>query len=431
MGDVFPVLGIARALKARGHHTTVVTTHNFAAQARAAASAFVPVGEPGAFERAIEGMDMQAPGRAASAGVRNLLAKVEPVFDAVAAQRPDAVVANSLSLGARLASEVLRIPMASVVSQTVMMRSTVDVPVYGWLQGRWGRSPAAARLLYGLADGVIDHVLGRPLRSVCARRGWPQKRFRREPSWFLSPDLVLLTWPAWFSPSRPDWPAQARHAGFVKFDDAAQPGDGWRRTLAALDGRPVLFTAGSWNKHARRFFEVAVQAAGQLGMPAILLTQYPGELPAALPPQVVPLSYAPFSELLPECAALVHHGGPGSAASALACGVPQLSLPQMFDQFDNTHHLLRLGVARSVADPRYAHIEAAPLAQALAALLASDTVRERCRVWQARMLDEAPFAAALDAIEGLLPGSGSAGAREREQGVGPGFEAGLRAAGRG
>jgi hypothetical protein len=63
--------------------------------------------------------------------------------------------------------------------------------------------------------------------------------------------------------------------------------------------------------------------------------------------------YAPFSQLLSRSAALVHHGGIGTAAHALKAGVPQLVAPCCYDQFDNAAHLRRLGVSRTVARDRY------------------------------------------------------------------------------
>ena len=43
-------------------------------------------------------------------------------------------------------------------------------------------------------------------------------------------------------------------------------------------------------------------------------------------------------------AALVHHGGIGSSAQALAAGVPQLVMPMAYDQLDNATRLKRLKV---------------------------------------------------------------------------------------
>ena len=85
--------------------------------------------------------------------------------------------------------------------------------------------------------------------------------------------------------------------------------------------------------------------------------------------------YAPLSTLLPRCAALVHHGGIGTLAQALAAGVPQLTMPMGFDQPDNTTRLLRLGVARWVAPSKFTGERVAPL---LDNLLNDPTVAAAC-----------------------------------------------------
>jgi len=47
-------------------------------------------------------------------------------------------------------------------------------------------------------------------------------------------------------------------------------------------------------------------------------------LPRTLPASVCVADFAPFQLLFPRCAAVVHHGGIGTVAKALAAGVPQL-----------------------------------------------------------------------------------------------------------
>jgi UDP:flavonoid glycosyltransferase YjiC (YdhE family) len=81
--------------------------------------------------------------------------------------------------------------------------------------------------------------------------------------------------------------------------------------------------------------------------------------------------YAPFSELLPHCAALVHHGGIGTTAQGLACGVPQVVMPMAHDQPDNAARLTRLGVGAAIAPHRF---NADTVAQALQSLLHDDAV---------------------------------------------------------
>jgi rhamnosyltransferase subunit B len=69
--------------------------------------------------------------------------------------------------------------------------------------------------------------------------------------------------------------------------------------------------------------------------------------------------------LLPQVAALVHHGGIGTTAAALAAGIPQLIAPFAFDQFDNAARTVRLGVGQSSARPCIPNAGSAELAPLL------------------------------------------------------------------
>ncbi|UCH91026.1 MAG: glycosyltransferase, partial [Nitrospirota bacterium] len=64
---------------------------------------------------------------------------------------------------------------------------------------------------------------------------------------------------------------------------------------------------------------------------------------------VIHFSYAPLSQLLPHCAALIHHGGIGTCSQALRAGIPQLIQPYAFDQFDNGARIEQLGVGRTIS----------------------------------------------------------------------------------
>ncbi|KAL3142502.1 hypothetical protein ABBQ38_002826 [Trebouxia sp. C0009 RCD-2024] len=53
----------------------------------------------------------------------------------------------------------------------------------------------------------------------------------------------------------------------------------------------------------------------------------------------------PHSLLLPDCSAVLHHGGAGTCAAALTAGLPHLVCPFHFDQFSWAERLTYLGVA--------------------------------------------------------------------------------------
>ncbi|MEV8635088.1 nucleotide disphospho-sugar-binding domain-containing protein [Streptosporangium sp. NPDC051023] len=68
-----------------------------------------------------------------------------------------------------------------------------------------------------------------------------------------------------------------------------------------------------------------------------------------LPRNVRQVGWMPLNALLPTCAAIVHHGGAGTALTALACGVPQLVVPHGADRPENAAVLVRRGVGLSCA----------------------------------------------------------------------------------
>ena len=168
--------------------------------------------------------------------------------------------------------------------------------------------------------------------------------------WWLSPQLVIGLFPDWFAPPQPDWPPQTLLSGFPLYDGAQATALPAAVTDFLRAGSPpIVFTPGSAMRHGKSFFRTAVDVCQLLERRGILLTQYREQLPAALPESVRCFGFLPMGQLLPHCAAIVHHGGIGTTAQGLAAGMPQLIMPMAFDQPDNAARAVRLGVARSIA----------------------------------------------------------------------------------
>ena len=98
------------------------------------------------------------------------------------------------------------------------------------------------------------------------------------------------------------------------------------------------------------------------------------------------------------CAAVVHHGGIGTTAQALAAGTPQLVLPLAWDQPDNAARVRRLGAGSSLGARQRS---AAPLAAALAEQLKPEALA-RCRALSARFGDDDALERAAVWLEELL-----------------------------
>src|SRR5262249_51716856 len=123
---------------------------------------------------------------------------------------------------------------------------------------------------------------------------------------------------------------------------------------------------------------------------------------ASLPRDVVAFDYAPYSELFPRAAAIVHQGGIGTTAQALRSGRPMLVVPFAFDQPDNAERARRLGVARVIASRRYG-VESAT--RELARILGDATYASRAAEVGAEIAREDGVGRACDEIEHLLAAS--------------------------
>ncbi|HEX3649556.1 MAG TPA: nucleotide disphospho-sugar-binding domain-containing protein [Pseudonocardiaceae bacterium] len=92
-----------------------------------------------------------------------------------------------------------------------------------------------------------------------------------------------------------------------------------------------------------------VAAAG--AVPADFVVTLGGAEPAdfgPLPDNVRLVDWVPLASLLTVSSAVVHHGGAGTALTALAAGLPQLVLPQGADQFLNASAVAKAGAGAVV-----------------------------------------------------------------------------------
>ena len=99
-------------------------------------------------------------------------------------------------------------------------------------------------------------------------------------------------------------------------DSKCRDGNKLDRRAGNLAG--FSWVAGGWG----RLLEAAkVAAAGQ---------QHPALVAAG--------ASIPHTLLLPDCSAVVHHGGAGTSAAALTAGLPHIVCPFHFDQFFWVNH---------------------------------------------------------------------------------------------
>lgn len=352
-GDVHPFVGIGQTLRRRGHMVALATNDHFRPLVERAGLRFLSLGDEQSFLTGLKDKRVWSRfgGFAAIARwIRPLHEKTYEVIKAEFRSDPETIVAgSSLAFGARVAQEVLGVRLATVHLSPCIFRSLIDPPkLPGMYMEPWFPQVVKEKMWEGGDKLLLDRIIGPTIEPLRQRHGLkPAGRYLKD--WWNSPTLVLGMFPDYFGPAAADWPKQFRHAGFPLYDekDVTPLGEDLLQFLASGD-KPVAFTPGSAMIHGRSFFQTAVNSCKRLGMRGLLLTRHAEQVPSHLPPTVKHVSYAPFSELLPKCSAMVHHGGIGTTAQALRAGVPQLIQPMSHDQPDNARRLRRLGVGESI-----------------------------------------------------------------------------------
>jgi rhamnosyltransferase subunit B len=379
-GDVAPVATLGAALKARGHGVTLVADALHQRLAEAAGLAFQRSAPPEAAAQATQNADLWHRRRGFSVVLNGfVLPALEPTFAYVAERwrqrtRPLVVAGTTWALGPRIAHEQLGVPYATLHLCPTNLRSNTLPPDFDDLHMTGAWPGFVKNLLWWLLDtAYLDRPVLPALNAFRRTLGLADVR-RVMHGWLHSPQSVVCMFAPWFAPPQADWPARTHVTGFVQPPAPAALPEGLSAFLDA-GPRPVVFTFGSATTAARALFERAAAACRKLGLRAVLLGHDAAAVPADLPDGVRFFGYVPLAALLPRAAALVHHGGIGTAALALQAGVPQLVLPLAFDQFDNATRLVRLGVAEKLP---WHTVSERKLTAAIERMLASSAQREAC-----------------------------------------------------
>lgn len=402
-GDILPFIGLGAELVRRGHAAILAAPAPFAELAARVNLPFHALGTRADYDRTVSVPDLWHPRRGAFVLFDQLGPTTEQTYDWLArTNRPGEtlVVASTLGLGARVAQDKLGLPVVTVHVMPLLVESRHAAPV---LPGIPLAHLLPSRLRHWLGRGADRYVIGpAALPQLNAlRRRLDLAPVRRLRHWWNSPTRILLMFPDWFTAPQADWPAQAAQVGFPLVDRLGDTESLGGELTAFLESgpAPLVFTYGSAMRQGQPFFRTACALCRSTGRRGVLLAPEAGQVPAGLPEGVIHVPYAPLSALLPRAAALIHHGGIGTVAQALAAGVPQLVVPVAFDHFDEGLRLQRLGVGAVLGRRRFT---AARAAQILTRLLASDTVARACAEARVRMTRENGVAAACDEIERLM-----------------------------
>lgn len=365
-GDVQPALALALALRDAGHEVRVSAPPDFAAWAGQLGLEFASAGT--SVEEILKqhadriGGNPLALGRA----IREILLQQVPEMTErtlQAAEGGDAIVSANQFM-ARTVAEILGLPFMGVIYTPTLIRSSGHPPMLA----RWQSAPGwINRLLWRATDRMASRIFVEPINVERARRGLSRvKSF--EGHVFGGVPYMLACDPV-VAPTPPDWShVDVTTTGPWYYDDPS-PLDESVSAFLAAGPPPVYVGFGSMvTGDAAAATRALVAGAGASGRRVLLSKGWAGIGEGAPSRSVLVVNGPmPHAKLFPRVAAVVHHGGSGTTASALRAGVPQVLLPLILDQFHHAHRLFLAGIAPRPVPME--NITAAELADAIEAAL--------------------------------------------------------------
>ena len=406
LGDLHPMIALGIELRARGHEIAFNTLEVYREKMDALSFEFYPMRpdlDPEK-DRELAREIMDAKGGTEKLLKEILLPNVRPMYDDVtrAITGADAFISGEVVF-----------PAASVAEKTGIKWITTTLAPGSFLSAHDPIVPPTAQWLKHLRflgspfHGVMFNLVRRMIDSWFA----PYREFRRDlelsedanPLFEGKSDLLHL---AMFSKvlgkPQPDWHSPTLQTGFCFYDgqqDLGKMPEDLRKFLDAGEP-PIVFTLGSAAvMDARDFFEESGRAARILNRRAVLLYGIFNEVPKITDENIAAFDYAPYSQVFPKAACVVHQGGVGTTAQVLRAGVPHLIMPYSHDQPDNAARCERLGVARVISRDKYA---ADVAAKELSELLSD--LSYKAKATEARKIVETEYGTrvACDAIEQVL-----------------------------
>jgi UDP:flavonoid glycosyltransferase YjiC (YdhE family) len=401
-GDVFPLLAIAAALRARRHEVVVAGEQHHAPACAMLGIRHVPIGAApdyapmrgGRWKHLREQLGAILP----PADLETEVSQLMPL-----ARNADIILGNQLAYAGAIVRDVLRKPWVFCAASPLAIPSRLDPPLWPYLHRlqRLTSFLGGAESIYAtLARSAAQAMMAAEGR-VRRRLGVHQAAHARFEGMYSNDLNLMLTSPCLVAPQA-DWPPHTKITGFCWFEPLFL---GDQRRIDALIAfarsgpSPVLIApGGSRRTMPRGFFAHVIAACRQLGCRAIVVAA--PSLHKAIPEgaDIMITEYLPYAAILPETRAIIHSAGIGTLGLALRFGVPSLVLPSDWDQHDNARRAQRRGYAAVLPG----EADARQIAPALAQLLERPLVRDQVRAVAPYVATEDGATAACDAIEARL-----------------------------
>lgn len=326
-GHVFPAVSLARTLDRRGHEVVVETWPQWQQAVEGVGLRFVSADQYQVFP----------PPASGSPGAGQAAVALMPLLEEF---QPDVVINDILTVAPALAAEAYGCGWGTLIPHIYPVQDH-GMPFFaiGALPARTG----PGRRFWRLTERALHGGLERGRDDLNAQRELvglpPTERFHGG----TSPDLAMVaTFPQLEYPR--EWPASVHITGPMPFETPHEdirlpPGD-----------EPLVLVAPSTSQDpGNHLVRSALAALGDQPVRVVATTNrvvpsHPIEVPA----NAVLVDWLSYSQVMPESALVICHGGHGTVARALAEGVPVLTCPAAGDMNETAARITWAEVGRSI-----------------------------------------------------------------------------------
>lgn len=336
-GHAFPAIALARALLARGHRVVVETWERWREAVESEGLEFVAAQEYQPFAGVAE----------VPPGVPSIAQAASALLPLLEDLRPDLVVCDILTTAPALTAELAGFPRATLIPHVFPVHAD-GLPFYGF--GAVPPRTVVGRVAWRAATPILEAGLRRGQRDLNQTRAElglaPQDEFHGA----ISRELALVaTFPQLEYPRQ--WPSWAHVTGPLSYemphpDVELPPGD-----------EPLVVVAPSTAKDRQaKLVHRSLEALADEPVRVLATTNRAlstSEVEAPANARVV--DWVSYSQVLPEAALVICHGGHGTVVRALAAGAPLLCCGSAGDMGENGARVAWAGaglaIPRRVAGP--------------------------------------------------------------------------------
>ncbi|SDI89087.1 UDP:flavonoid glycosyltransferase YjiC, YdhE family [Frankineae bacterium MT45] len=376
-GDTQPCVALAEGLMQRGHDVTVLASARYAHVIQGVGVRHAPISfDPQQMVESEEGQAMLAGGPMGFVrGIRNV---IEPLAEVtlgemeVACEDAELILAPAMGGCGRHLSDRYGIPHGVLQFQPSEPTGAFANPVITSRNLGGVANRATFALIEGLTWAALARMTNRLRRSVLGLTPLRRSPFHHD----RAAGVPTLCGVSSVVVARPlDWPENVHMTGFwLRADERPLPPA--LRAFLAAGPPPVYIGFGSMTASEPALLADYVRAAlHRTGLRGVVqgLPQWSSDSD-----RVYFADELNHSMLFPQMAAVVHHGGAGTTATAMRAGVPNIVCPFFGDQPFWGNKVTELGVGPAPAPMK--ELDADRLVRRLQVAVSDHSIQEKARL---------------------------------------------------